>query len=37
VAFDPATLAAAYEAGMPEDELMRVPDGPAAPLGAARR
>ena len=37
VAFDPAKLTAAYEAGMPEAELMGVPDGPPAPLGSARR
>jgi catechol 2,3-dioxygenase-like lactoylglutathione lyase family enzyme len=37
VAFDPATLAAAYEAGVSEDELMAMPDGPPAPLGSARR
>jgi len=30
-------LAAAYEAGAPEAELMAVPDGPPAPLGSARR
>lgn len=37
VAFDPAELAARYEAGVPEPELLRQPDGPAAPLGSARR
>ena len=37
VAFDPAELAARYEAGVPETELLRQPDGPAAPLGSARR
>ena len=37
VAFDPATMAAAWEAGAPEAELMEVPDGPPAPLGSARR
>ena len=37
VAFDPAVLAAAYEAGAPESELMDIPDGPPAPLGSAKR
>ena len=37
VAFDPAVLAAAYEAGAPEAELMAMPDGAPAPLGSARR
>jgi catechol 2,3-dioxygenase-like lactoylglutathione lyase family enzyme len=37
VNFDPAELAARYEAGVPEDELMSIPDGPPAPLGSATR
>lgn len=37
VAFDPAELAARYQAGVPEEELMAMPDGPPAPLGSARR
>jgi catechol-2,3-dioxygenase len=36
VAFDPETLAAAYESGAPEAELLRQPDGPAAPMQGAR-
>ena len=31
VAFDPEAMAAAYEAGTPEADLLRQPDGPAAP------
>ncbi|MBM3646475.1 MAG: biphenyl 2,3-dioxygenase [Alphaproteobacteria bacterium] len=36
VAFDPEALAQAYEAGVSEAELLRQPDGPAAPLQGRR-
>jgi catechol-2,3-dioxygenase len=36
VAFDPEALAAAYEAGASDAELLRQPDGPAAPPQGVR-